>query len=176
MLQCAPWSAISSASFELESSSLHKGVIDGDDKDLSRLVQLRVVHVGRHMLARAGSGKGAGYAHDVAVGVLELFRQVDLVAGRLLEEPVKAGHLVAHLDTGSRCGMEAPSGGSVQESAPKGGTERHCRRGRGQVRGTRYDVVRRGVGGRSSGWVRCSVETVKGERTEVAARHFKLDT
>ncbi|OAQ71689.1 hypothetical protein VFPBJ_10468 [Purpureocillium lilacinum] len=90
------------------------------------------------MLAGARPRKGARHADNVPVGRLELVGQVDLVAGRVLEE-LDGGDLVADLDPGAGRRVEAPGhagGGTGDGDASEGCAEGHCVsvEGRGRAR------------------------------------------
>lgn len=80
------------------------------------------------MLTRAGSGESARDTNDVAVGHLELFGQIDLVACRFLQK-LNLGELVAYLDECSGSGMEGSHSRDVgpgQGNAAQGHAESHC--------------------------------------------------
>lgn len=108
--------------------SLHKGVIDGDNKHLAGALEVGVVNVRGNVLGGAGAGEGAGHANNVAVALLELLGQVDLAGSRVLEQ-LEAWELVPYLDKGPGRGVEATrNGGACQGNSAEGQTERHCQR------------------------------------------------
>lgn len=59
------------------------------------------------MLAGARAREGSRHANNVAIARLELLGQVDLVAGRVLNEHVQIRNLLANADEGARRGVEA---------------------------------------------------------------------
>lgn len=137
--------------------NLHKGVIDGDHKDLAGLLQLGVVHVARDVGAGAsGASKklvGMSYscrdegdrtesrrgANDDTLA-LDLLGEVDFVAGRVLDE-VKVGDGVALLHEGGRRRVEGPRTGNLSRKSTSG--KHGCNWGWGRWRKTREGQERR---------------------------------
>lgn len=78
------------------------------------------------MLAGAGAGECGGDTDDVAVARLELLGEVDLVTGRVLDQDVEVGDLLADANHSSRGRVEAacdgggPSEGDAAERSSEG--------------------------------------------------------
>lgn len=104
----------------------HKRIVDRDDKYLARLLETRVVHVRRDMLARASAREGSGHTNDVPIAGLELLSEVDLVARRVLDEHLQVGDGLANMDHRSGSRVEAAGRGRAsQGDAAERSTESH---------------------------------------------------
>lgn len=80
------------------------------------------------MLAGARPGEGRRDTDDVSVSRLKLLSKVDFVSGRVLEQHIEAGNLLADADRSSRGGVEAAgshSSGPGKGDATKRSSERH---------------------------------------------------
>lgn len=106
----------------------HKRIINRDNKHPPRILKLGVVHEARHVAARARAGEGSRHADDDAIAARELAREVDLVAGGVLDEDVEVRDAVADADGGGARGVEgaAGEGGGGAEGGKAGeGSEGH---------------------------------------------------
>ena len=80
---------------------LHEGIVDGDDEDFARILELGVGEVAGDVGVGATGGEGGGDSDDDAFPGGELFGEVDLVAWGIFEE-IDGGDGVACFDLG--CG------------------------------------------------------------------------
>ena len=146
------------------SVSLHEGVVHGDDKDLTGLLELGVVDIARNV--RTGAGRACGWSTfypcfvcsdsrtescgdtDDYTLALQLIGEVDLVAGGVLDE-VQAGNGVALLDESGRGAVKESSLGA---RAGKVGGETTCSKHCEVLMEIEGDVERR-VGGEM--WTSC---------------------
>lgn len=69
-----------------ECGDLHERIVDGDNKDLSSSLELVTVHVAGNVGVGASGRESGGNTNDDTLGRGELVGEIDLVAGRVLEE------------------------------------------------------------------------------------------